>query len=165
MALDIQEFIEKAAHEPAFEAIRIEIEELLGYFADGHLPEELAQVSRPFGLLAQSVAQTNMRSFQTVASLNHLLEAKDCAVRAMLAPAAAASEVVVTGGPAQAPKHKKRGIGHSLRRPDLDVTGPQSPDLEPFRHEPPPELIPIEEQVEPPGPGEGENDETGGEGS
>lgn len=56
---------------------------LLKYFAWAHLPPKLQEVSRPFGELAERVADLPSGPEVTV-SLRKLLEAKDCAVRAAL---------------------------------------------------------------------------------
>jgi hypothetical protein len=55
------------------------------YFEYGHLPEELQKVSQPFHGLAHLVSTLTATdpAEQTVA-LRKLLEAKDCAVRAVL---------------------------------------------------------------------------------
>lgn len=57
---------------------------MLQFFKYEHLPVALQNVSRPFGVLAeQIVAELPMNPERTVA-LRKLLEAKDCAVRALL---------------------------------------------------------------------------------
>lgn len=58
-------------------------EKLLKYFSYEHLPEPLAEVSRPFCELAQQVAAT-LEGPEVTVCLRKLLEAKDCAVRAKL---------------------------------------------------------------------------------
>lgn len=57
--------------------------EILRFFAFEHLPERLRAVSVPFFSLAHFVAQLPA-SDERDASLRKLLEAKDCAVRALL---------------------------------------------------------------------------------
>lgn len=58
---------------------------VLQYFDYSHLPEHLQSISRPFGELAKSVAaSTPSHHPQVEKSLDKLLEAKDCAVRAAL---------------------------------------------------------------------------------
>ena len=59
---------------------------ILQFFTWAHLPPHLQAVSRPFGELAQTVAEGPQNSETTVA-LRKLLEAKDAAVRAILASA------------------------------------------------------------------------------
>lgn len=59
------------------------IEAILRFFAYEHLPPALAQVSRPFSELAQTVADT-LDGPEATVCLRKLLEAKDCAVRAAL---------------------------------------------------------------------------------
>lgn len=56
---------------------------LLQFFEFAHLPENLQAVSRPFGELAQIVDRLPDNPEKTTA-LRKLLEAKDCAVRAVL---------------------------------------------------------------------------------
>lgn len=57
---------------------------LLKYFSFAHLPEHLQVVSAPFATLANEVAQRAPDSPETTVALRKLLEAKDCAVRAVL---------------------------------------------------------------------------------
>ena len=57
---------------------------MLQFFAYEHLPQRLREVSRPFGVLAQSLVDTLPRNPERTAALRKLLEAKDCAVRALL---------------------------------------------------------------------------------
>lgn len=59
---------------------------ILQYFRYEHLPEKLQTVSKPFGDLAQHMAETLPPGPETSAGLRKLLEAKDCAVRAALPP-------------------------------------------------------------------------------
>lgn len=62
-------------------------EALLRFFVYDHLPPTLQGVSRPFGVLANELAQT-YDGPELTACLRKLLEAKDCAVRAAIsAPA------------------------------------------------------------------------------
>lgn len=56
---------------------------LMQFFGFGHLPPHLAEVSAPFAELAWVVANGPQNAETTVA-LRKLLEAKDCAVRAVL---------------------------------------------------------------------------------
>ncbi|NOT09270.1 MAG: hypothetical protein HOP28_13830 [Gemmatimonadales bacterium] len=57
---------------------------LLRFFAFGHLPPHLQEISAPFGVLAQQVAERAPENPETTVALRKLLEAKDCAVRAVL---------------------------------------------------------------------------------
>lgn len=57
---------------------------LLQFFAYEHLPEHLQNVSRPFGQMAQQIVDTLPSNPERTAALRKLLEAKDCAVRALL---------------------------------------------------------------------------------
>lgn len=59
-------------------------EPLLQFFAYDHLPVHLRDVSRPFGELAALIVQTLPRNPERTTALRKLLEAKDCAVRAVL---------------------------------------------------------------------------------
>lgn len=55
------------------------------FFTWGHLPEKLQEVSKPFGLLARQIIDTVPRNPERTVALRKLLEAKDAAVRAVLA--------------------------------------------------------------------------------
>lgn len=65
-----------------------EIEELLKYFSCEHLSDHVKPVSAPFVQLADDLANRflsgHANAGQTVKSLEWLLMAKDCAVRAAL---------------------------------------------------------------------------------
>lgn len=58
---------------------------LMQFFAYAHLPEHLQAVSRPFGELAAVIVETLPRNPERTTALRKLLEAKDCAVRALVA--------------------------------------------------------------------------------
>ena len=58
--------------------------ELLQFFEYVHLPEHLQVISRPFGELAQLMGATLPTNPEKMTALRKLLEAKDCAVRAIL---------------------------------------------------------------------------------
>lgn len=58
---------------------------LLQFFSYEHLPAHLQKVSRPFGELAQTLADTLPPNAERTTALRKLLEAKDCAVRAVIA--------------------------------------------------------------------------------
>jgi hypothetical protein len=60
------------------------IEPLLQFFGWSHLRPELAEISQPFGELAQHIVTTLPRNPERTVALRKLLEAKDCAVRARL---------------------------------------------------------------------------------
>lgn len=60
------------------------IQHLLKFFDYEHLPPRLADVSRPFCLLAHHMAEALPPSPEATVFLRKLLEAKDCAVRAAL---------------------------------------------------------------------------------
>ena len=57
---------------------------LLQFFEYAHLPEHLQAVSKPFGELAKHLDATLPSNAETTVALRKLLEAKDCAVRALL---------------------------------------------------------------------------------
>lgn len=61
-----------------------EAEPMLQFFEYGHLPEHLAAVSAPFAGIARGIAETLPRNPERTMALRKLLEAKDCAVRALL---------------------------------------------------------------------------------
>lgn len=54
------------------------------FFAFAHLPPHLRAVSQPFGELAAHLIKTLPRNPERTVALRKLLEAKDCAVRAVL---------------------------------------------------------------------------------
>lgn len=57
---------------------------LLQFFEYAHLPPHLQNVSKPFGDLAHWIVATLPRNPERTVALRKLLEAKDCAVRAVL---------------------------------------------------------------------------------
>lgn len=59
---------------------------ILKFFKYDHLPHHLQLVSKSFGDLATEMAENpnNKNPAEVAAGLRHLLEAKDCAVRALL---------------------------------------------------------------------------------
>lgn len=57
---------------------------VLDFFALGHLPPHLQDVSRGFHELAHQVAQRAPADPETTVALRKLLEAKDAAVRAVV---------------------------------------------------------------------------------
>lgn len=57
---------------------------LLQFFAYAHLPAHLQAVSAPFGELAKKFDADLPDNLEKDAVLRKLLEAKDCAVRALL---------------------------------------------------------------------------------
>lgn len=62
----------------------MESEPMLQFFGYAHLPEKMQEVSKPFGLLAQTMVDNLPKNPERTAALRKLLEAKDCAVRAMI---------------------------------------------------------------------------------
>ncbi len=59
-------------------------EPMLQFFGYEHLPEHLQDVSKPFHFLAHRLVETLPRNPERTAALRKLLEAKDCAVRAVI---------------------------------------------------------------------------------
>ena len=60
-------------------------EHILQFFAYQHLPQHLQAVSKPFGELAEQIVETLPRNPERTVALRKLLEAKDAAVRALVA--------------------------------------------------------------------------------
>ena len=57
---------------------------LLQFFKYDHLPEHMQAVSKPFGELAKLIVEVTPINPEQSAALRKLLEAKDCAVRALI---------------------------------------------------------------------------------
>ena len=57
---------------------------LMQFFAYSHLPEHLQVVSKPFGELAAVLEETLPNNAEKTVAFRKLLEAKDCAVRAVV---------------------------------------------------------------------------------
>lgn len=57
---------------------------LMQFFEYGHLPPHLQAVSAPFGELAKKIDAELPGNAEKTVALRKLLEAKDCAVRAVL---------------------------------------------------------------------------------
>ena len=60
---------------------------ILQFFSFSHLPPHLQEVSRPFSEMADRIVNTLPRNPERTVALRKLLEAKDAAVRALLAKA------------------------------------------------------------------------------
>jgi len=58
---------------------------IMQFFAYGHLPDHLQKVSKPFGELADQIVKDLPRNPERTVALRKLLEAKDAAVRALVA--------------------------------------------------------------------------------
>ena len=72
--------------EPIMETNKTEpAEHIIQFFAHAHLPPHLAAVSAPFAEMAQRIVGTLPRNPERTVALRKLLEAKDAAVRALLA--------------------------------------------------------------------------------
>jgi hypothetical protein len=54
------------------------------FFAYAHLPARLADVSKPFGELAERLDQSLPDGAEKTVAFRKLLESKDCAVRSVL---------------------------------------------------------------------------------
>lgn len=57
---------------------------LLQFFRYDHLPPPLQEVSKLFHALAERIDETCPKNSESTTALRKLLEAKDCAVRALL---------------------------------------------------------------------------------
>ena len=74
--------------EPAeMRVLRESGEHIAQFFNYGHLPEKLQLVSAPFAELAAKVIEACPRNPERTVALRKLLEAKDAAVRALVAKA------------------------------------------------------------------------------
>ena len=60
-------------------------EHIMQFFTVSHLPEHLQKVSKPFALVANEMISTLPRNPERSVALRKLLEAKDAAVRAVVA--------------------------------------------------------------------------------
>lgn len=61
------------------------VEHIMQFFAFEHLPNHLQTVSQPFGELAELIIANLPRNPERTTALRKLLEAKDAAVRALVA--------------------------------------------------------------------------------
>jgi len=71
--------------EPDENGFHPSVRSILQFFTYAHLPEQLQKVSLEFHCLAWNMARTLPQNPELTAGLRKLLEAKDCAVRAMIA--------------------------------------------------------------------------------
>lgn len=79
-----------ATYEEAYdigEALKNSGEHIAQFFAYEHLPARLQDVSRPFAEAAARIVMTLPRNQERTVALRKLLEAKDAAVRALIAKA------------------------------------------------------------------------------
>ena len=76
---------------------------MLQFFGYGHLPDHLKDISQPFSVLAEQIVATLPRNPERTVALRKLLEAKDCAVRALLYQADDSAE-------AEAQRHADAGV-------------------------------------------------------
>jgi hypothetical protein len=79
----------EAAHKDAAEirireVLKAADDPLLQFFQYAHLPAHLQAVSEPFGELADHIIGSLPRNPERTVALRKLLEAKDCAVRALI---------------------------------------------------------------------------------
>ncbi len=81
---DIAKAAETAVAAVAAKALHPAVASVLQFFEHAHLPPHLAAVSKPFCDLAQELATTLPQNSQLTIALNHLLTAKDAAVRALV---------------------------------------------------------------------------------
>lgn len=58
---------------------------IMQFFAYAHLREDLQEKSKPFGVLAEWIIATLPRNPERTVALRKLLEAKDAAVRCVIA--------------------------------------------------------------------------------
>ena len=63
---------------------QINHDSLLQFFDYEHLPPHLQEVSKPFGELARRIVDTLPDNSERTVALRKLIEAKDCAVRALV---------------------------------------------------------------------------------
>lgn len=59
-------------------------ERMLAFFKADHLPEKLRPTSQLFGVMAVELVERLPKNAERTVALRKLLEAKDCAVRAIL---------------------------------------------------------------------------------
>lgn len=62
----------------------MENETLLQFFKYDHLPKPMQEVSKPFCDLAENIVAVIASNPERTAAMRKLLEAKDCAVRALI---------------------------------------------------------------------------------
>ena len=67
-----------------FTATQIAADPILRFFHYAHLPQSLRTISEPFCVMANFLVTTLPRNAERTMALRKLLEAKDCAVRAVL---------------------------------------------------------------------------------
>lgn len=77
---------------------------ILRYFEHDHLPPHLQAVARPVHDVAHRMAD-NLEGPELTAGLRHLLEAKDCFVRAALPDPPGRVESFTHSGPCDATEH------------------------------------------------------------
>ena len=74
----------KSPYDEAYRQALRRPDRMLQYFAYAHLPAHLQAVSEPFWTLAHLIVETLPENPERTVALRKLLEAKDCAVRAVL---------------------------------------------------------------------------------
>jgi len=75
-------WMERLGIDATMEAVKQE--PVLQFFAYSHLPDHLKAVSQPFSEMAFKIERELPRNPERTVALRKLLEAKDCAVRALL---------------------------------------------------------------------------------
>lgn len=81
----LRQAVDRQNGKPATCAEAAQPDHIEQFFAWSHLPPHLQAVSRPFGELAQRIVDTVPRNPERTVALRKLLEAKDAAVRAVVA--------------------------------------------------------------------------------
>jgi hypothetical protein len=71
-------------HPPPETVATYKARDILQFFEYSHLPEHLQNVSRPFSMLAYQMVNELPDNAERAEALRKLLEAKDCAVRALV---------------------------------------------------------------------------------
>jgi len=82
---DLGAAMEASALRRQVQQLQEQPDHILQFFAYLHLPPYLQEVSRPFGDLAKQIVETLPRNPERTVALRKLLEAKDAAVRALVA--------------------------------------------------------------------------------
>lgn len=75
---------DKSGFAVAAEPIAPQVDPIYQFFAYAHLPTALQDASKPFADLAAHILSTLPRNPERTVALRKLLEAKDCAVRALI---------------------------------------------------------------------------------
>jgi len=76
--------METTAESPNRNERAVAQDRMLQFFEYLHLPPHLQDASQPFCVLAETIVRTLPRNSERTVALRKLLEAKDCAVRALI---------------------------------------------------------------------------------